>query len=323
MQHLGESVYHVYAPYDIPDAVGRFLNHLQPKMLLIMETELWPNIIAAAYSRKMKIVLMNARLSERSAKGYDQLRSLTQSMLKKLTVIAAQHRDDAGRFISLGARESQVIVTGNIKYDLDIKQEIILQGEALRKNFPSELLWIAASTHRGEDEQLLDAHRIVCMKYPDAQLILVPRHPERFDEVAEICAKLDFNYSRRSLQQATDQPVYLGDTMGELLMLFAAADMAFVGGSLVATGGHNLLEPAALEKPVMTGPHVFNFRDVNRQMLESKAAICVENAEQLAQQIIHWHENPEQGQAAGQQGLSVVKNNLGALKKLLELIDNQ
>ncbi len=318
---LGNKVYHVYAPYDLPDAVGRFLRHVQPTKLLIMETELWPNIIGGAKSHGLDIVLMNARLSARSAKGYLRFKNLIKTVLNKLSVIAAQHKDDAERFIALGAKESQVKVTGNIKYDLTIESTLLQKGDSLRAEFPAKLVWIAASTHRGEDQPILEAHQLIREQYPDAQLIIVPRHPERFDEVAELCASQGFSYSRRSLDQATDQPVYLGDTMGELVFLFAVADVAFVGGSLVETGGHNLLEPAALSKPVLTGPHDFNFRDVNRQMLASKAAVCVENPTQLAEQVIQWHSNPEAMKIAGENGLSVVKSNQGALKKLLTLIN--
>ncbi len=320
---LGEQVFHVYAPYDLPDAAGRFLDHVKPAKLLIMETELWPNIIAATSKRKINIILMNARMSEQSANGYKRVHSLVRSMLEKISVIAAQHKDDAKRFIELGAKSSQIIVTGNIKYDLHIKEQLLQQGSEFRKRFSSELLWIAGSTHRGEDEQILAAHRYIRKLYPDAQLILVPRHPERFDEVAILCEQKGFRVSRRSLNDDTEQDVYLGDTMGELLFLFAVADIAFVGGSLVESGGHNLLEPAALSKPVLTGPHDFNFQDVNRQMLAAKAAVCVENAEQLAQQVILWMQDQDAMQAAGEQGLSVVKKNQGALNKLLALIDKK
>jgi len=318
---LGEQVNHIYAPYDLPDVISRFLEHVKPDKLLIMETELWPNIIAAASKRNIDIVLMNARLSAQSAHGYSRFNSLTTSMLSKLSVIAAQHQDDAHRFIKLGANESKVTVTGNIKYDLQVKDDLLQQGQDLRDKFPSELVWIAGSTHRGEDQQILNAHRFVRKLYPDAQLILVPRHPERFDEVANLCKSMGYNISRRSLNQKTDQQIYLGDTMGELLLLFAAADMAFVGGSLVEIGGHNLLEPAALSKPVLTGPHDYNFLDVNRQMLAAKAAVRVDNAEQLAQQIILWQQDPDIMKKVGERGLSVVKNNQGALKKLMELIE--
>jgi len=318
---LGDSVYHIYVPFDLPDAVARFMNHVRPKKILIMETELWPNIITAAYDRDIDIILMNARLSERSANGYRYVRSLTKTILQKIAMITPQHQDDAKRFMDLGAIESSIRFIGNIKYDMSIKPELVLQGIEFRKNFNSDLVWISGSTHRGEDEQILNAHQIVRAKYPDAQLILVPRHPERFDEVAAICAKMDLPYTRRSLNEATDQAVYLGDTMGELLLLFSVADMAFVGGSLVDTGGHNLLEPAALAKPVLTGPFDFNFKDINRQMLASNAAVRVENAEQLAQQVIYWYENPEAKQEAGKQALAVVQNNQGALKKLLALIE--
>jgi len=318
---LGDRVYHLYVPFDLPDAVARFLNHVRPRKILIMETELWPNIITAANSRDIDIILMNARLSERSANGYRYVRSLTETILRKITMITPQHQDDAKRFIDLGANETSIRFIGNIKYDLSIQPDLIPQGKSIREKFISELVWIGGSTHRGEDEQILEAHRIISDKYPDAQLILVPRHPERFDEVANVCAKKGFSYTRRSQGEAMDQSVYLGDTMGELLLLFAVADMAFVGGSLVETGGHNLLEPAALAKPVLTGPHDFNFRDINRQMLASKAAVRIENAEQLAAQVMYWHENPEQLQRVGRRALAVVQNNQGALKKLLSLIE--
>ncbi|MCP4412404.1 MAG: 3-deoxy-D-manno-octulosonic acid transferase [Gammaproteobacteria bacterium] len=318
---LGEQVNHIYAPYDLPDVISRFLDHVKPDKLLIMETELWPNIIAAASKRGIDIILMNARLSEQSAYGYSRFKSLTSSMLSKISVIAAHHQDDAERFIKLGAIKSSLTVTGNIKYDLKVKKNLLLQGKELREKFPSELVWIAGSTHRGEDEQILSAHRFVRKLYPDAQLILVPRHPERFDEVANLCQARGFSFSRRSLNQETDQQIYLGDTMGELLLLFAVADMAFIGGSLVEIGGHNLLEPAALSKPVLIGPYDYNFLDITRQMLAAKAAVRVDNAEQLAQQIILWQQNPDLMKKAGEQGLSVVNNNQGALKRLMVLIE--
>ena len=320
---LGDTVNHLYVPFDLPDAVSRFLTHVAPQKLLIMETELWPNIISGAYQRGVDIVLMNARLSARSAKGYGYVKSVTRSILRKITIIAAQHEDDAKRFIALGAKEESIKITGNIKYDLNLNQAIVEQGKSLRTQFPSDLVWIAASTHRGEDEQVLEAHRLVQKRFPDAQLIIVPRHPERFNEVADICKDFEFSYTRRSLSQGTKEQVYLGDTMGELLILFSVADMAFVGGSLVETGGHNLLEPAALAKPVLTGPYDFNFLDINRQMLQANAAVCINNADQLAHQIIAWQDNKDVMKQVGENALAVVKNNQGALKKLLSLIENQ
>jgi 3-deoxy-D-manno-octulosonic-acid transferase len=320
-EQLGDKVFHVYVPFDLPDAVSRFLNHVKPTKLLIMETELWPNIITAAHNRGVRIILMNARLSERSAKGYQYVKSLTQSILKHISVIAAQHEHDANRFLALGANESSVLITGSIKFDISIKSSVITEGSKLRKQFPSELVWIAASTHQGEDVQILEAHHLIRKKYPTAQLIIVPRHPERFDDVADVCADQNFDFSRRSLNDDTKKAVYLGDTMGELLMLYAAADMAFVGGSLVETGGHNLLEPAALAKPVMTGPHDFNFKQVNQQLLTANAAVRVLNATQVAEQVIQWQENPEEKRQVGEKALEVVKRNQGALKRLLSLID--
>ncbi|MCP3674844.1 MAG: 3-deoxy-D-manno-octulosonic acid transferase, partial [Gammaproteobacteria bacterium] len=298
-EELGDQVYHIYSPYDLPDVITRFLDHVEPVKLLIMETELWPNTIAEACRRDIKIVLMNARLSKQSAAGYKRFNSLAVFMMSKLSVIAAQHKDDADRFIQLGAKSTNVTVTGNIKYDLIINSKLLQQGNNLREQFPSKLVWIAGSTHRGEDEQILNAHQLVRKHYPEAQLILVPRHPERFNEVANLCQTTGFSISRRSLNEDMEQAIYLGDTMGELLLLFSAADIAFVGGSLVEIGGHNLLEPAALSKPVLTGPYDYNFQDINRQMLAAKAAVCVDNSEQLAQQIVQWQQEPELMQKVG------------------------
>jgi len=320
-EQLGDKVFHAYVPFDLPDAVWRFLNHVQPTKLLIMETELWPNIITAAHEKGVNIILMNARLSERSAKGYQKVKSLTQSILKRISVIAAQHEDDANRFLALGANESSVVITGSIKFDIDIKASVVAEGVKLRKQFPSELVWIAASTHEGEDVQILKAHHLIRAHYPTAQLILVPRHPERFDDVAEVCARQNFEFTRRSLKQATDKAVYIGDTMGELILLYAASDMVFVGGSLAETGGHNLLEPAALAKPVMTGPHDFNFKQVNEQLLNSGAAVRVLNADEVAEQVIKWQQYPEDKLQVGKNAFQVVQRNLGALKRLLSLID--
>ena len=261
---FGDSVQHCYLPYDLPWAAARFLDRVRPRLAVVMETELWPNHIHQCARRGIPVALANARLSERSARGYARFGKLTAPMLAELSLIAVQTQAEAQRFLDLGARPDCVEVTGSIKFDLKIDAELLQRAAELRRQWQAEQrpVWIAASTHAGEDEIVLAAHRQLLETRPNALLILVPRHPERFNSVHELCLSDGLTTRRRATGeavQAGDQ-VLLGDTMGELLFLYALADIAFVGGSLVANGGHNLLEPAALGKPVLSGPHLFNLR---------------------------------------------------------------
>ena len=319
---FGESVQHCYLPYDLPWAAARFLERAQPRLAVVMETELWPNHIHQCAKRGIPVALANARLSERSARGYARFRKLTAPMLAELSLIAVQTQTEAQRFLDLGARPACVEVTGSIKFDLKIDAELLQRADALRQQWQATTrpVWIAASTHAGEDEIILAAHRQLLGKHPDALLILVPRHPERFNSVNELCLGQDLTTRRRSTGeavQAGDQ-VLLGDTMGELLFLYALADIAFVGGSLVANGGHNLLEPAALGKPVLSGPHLFNFLEIAAQLREAGALSEVENAEQLADRVAALLNEQSEIQRMSEAGLSVLKANQGALERLLE-----
>ncbi len=287
-----------------------------------METELWPNHIHQCASRGIPVTLANARLSERSARGYARFAKLTAPMLAELSLIAVQTRTEAQRFLALGARPGCVEVTGSIKFDLKIDAELPQRAAELRRQWQAEQrpVWIAASTHAGEDEIILAAHRQLLKAQPDALLILVPRHPERFNAVHDLCLGQGMTTRRRSTGEAV-QPgdqVLLGDTMGELLFLYALADIAFVGGSLVANGGHNLLEPAALGKPVLSGPHLFNFLEIAAQLREAGALSEVENAEQLAGRIVTLLGEPGEMQRMSQAGLNVLKANQGALERLLD-----
>jgi len=319
---FGESVQHCYLSYDLPWAAARFLDRAQPRLAVVMETELWPNHIHQCAKRGIPVALANARLSERSARGYARFRKLTAPMLAELSLIAVQTQTEAQRFLDLGARPGCVEVTGSIKFDLKIDAELLQRADALRQQWQATTrpVWIAASTHAGEDEIILAAHRHLLGKHPDALLILVPRHPERFNSVNELCLSQGLTTRRRSTGeavQAGDQ-VLLGDTMGELLFLYALADIAFVGGSLVANGGHNLLEPAALGKPVLSGPHLFNFLEIAAQLREAGALSEVENAMQLADKVAALLNEPSEMQRMSQAGLSVLKANQGALERLLE-----
>ncbi len=315
-------IQHCYLPYDLPCAAARFLDRVQPKLAVIMETELWPNHIHQSAKRGIPVALANGRLSERSARGYGRFRKLTAPMLAEMSFFAIQTEAEAQRFRDLGARPETVEVTGSIKFDLTIDPALLHRAGELRGQWQAQErpVWIAASTHEGEDEVVLDAHRRLLANHPDALLILVPRHPERFNSVFELCQREGFATVRRSTGTNVDAQtsVLLGDTMGELLFLYALSDSAFVGGSLVANGGHNLLEPAALAKPVLSGPHLFNFLDIAAQLREAGALAEVEDAEGLAVEVQRLFELPRDAQRMADAGLAVMRRNQGALQRLLD-----
>ncbi len=318
---FGDSVQHCYLPYDLPWAAARFLDRVQPKLAVVMETELWPNHIHQCARRGIPVALANARLSERSARGYARFARLTAPMLAKQSLIAVQTEAEAERFRQLGARRECVEVTGSIKFNLTIDPVLLERAAALRAQWEARQrpLWIAASTHAGEDEIVLAAHRQLLARHPQALLILVPRHPERFAAVAELCRKEGFASVRRSQGEAVGAgiDVLVGDTMGELLFLYALADVAFVGGSLVPNGGHNLLEPAALGKPVLSGPHLFNFLEIAAQLRDAGALREVSNAAELASAVDALWSDPAMIELMRNAGLDVLKANQGALERLL------
>ncbi|WP_130928210.1 MULTISPECIES: lipid IV(A) 3-deoxy-D-manno-octulosonic acid transferase [unclassified Pseudomonas] len=315
-------IQHCYLPYDLPCAAARFLDRVQPKLAVIMETELWPNHIHQCAKRGIPVALANGRLSQRSAKGYGRFSKLTAPMLAEMSLLAVQTEAEAQRFRDLGARSETVDVTGSIKFDLTIDPQLLQRAADLRSQWQAQdrPLWIAASTHEGEDEVVLDAHRRLLANHPDALLILVPRHPERFNSVFDLCQREGFATVRRSTGANVDAQtrVLLGDTMGELLFLYALADSAFVGGSLVPNGGHNLLEPAALAKPVLSGPHLFNFLDIAAQLREAGALAEVDDAEGLAVEVQRLFELPRDAQRMAEAGLAVMRRNQGALQRLLD-----
>ena len=315
-------IQHCYLPYDLPCAAARFLDRVQPRLAVIMETELWPNHIHQCAKRGIPVALANGRLSQRSAKGYGRFSKLTAPMLAEMSLLAVQTEAEAQRFRDLGARSETVEVTGSIKFDLTIDPQLLQRAAELRSQWQAQdrPVWIAASTHEGEDEVVLDAHRRLLGRHPDALLILVPRHPERFNSVFDLCQREGFATVRRSTGANVDAQtsVLLGDTMGELLFLYALADSAFVGGSLMPNGGHNLLEPAALAKPVLSGPHLFNFLDIAAQLRDAGALAEVDDAEGLAVEVQRLFELPRDAQRMAEAGLAVMRRNQGALQRLLD-----
>lgn len=324
-QMYRDTVEHIYFPYDLPFAIRRVLKTLRPQLLIIMETEIWPNLMTQCKRRDVPVVLANARLSAPSAKGYGRIPSLITPAIRRFTQIAAQNDADASRFMKLGAPSDKVHVCGSVKFDVRIPASVREHGELLRTAWGTgRHVWVAASTHPGEDEILLDVHNAILEKYPDALLVLTPRHPERFDDVAALVESRGFGYCRRSKMPVckAESQVYLGDTMGELTVFFAAADVAFVAGSLMPIGGHNVLEPASLGLPVIVGPHMKNFLSITNLMLESGGLTQVEDSDALTTALLDLFDHAEKRTAMGQAGLEVVNRNQGALDCVADLLGN-
>ena len=319
MKMFGDQVQYAYAPYDTPGAIRRFLNRANPRILVIMETEIWPNMIRQSRSRRVPVFLINARLSERSARGYERVKSLVAPIMRSISWVAAQAEKYAERFRRIGVAPSKVAVTGSVKFDVDIPDAVREVSLKLKASFSSRPVWIAGSTHEGEDAQLLAAHRQLLNTHPNALLILVPRHPERFESVAEKVSKQAFSLARRSLgEDPSSAKVYLGDTMGELMMLYGASDVAFVGGSLIERGGHNPLEPAGWGIPVISGPHVFNFETIYQRLLDDRGVTMVSGADELSRYLLTLFSDADERRASGQRALSVVNKNKGALDRVVD-----
>lgn len=318
---LGTRVLHSFAPYDLPGAVSRFLDTVRPQKAVVMETELWPNLIHGLHRRSIPLLIANARLSPRSRRGYGRLPRFTRSVLSQVGYVAAQSDSDARHFTALGA--PRVGVMGNLKFEIVPPAAQISAGAALRAQLGSQRpVWVAASTHAGEDDSVLAAHAQLLTVRPDAVLILVPRHPQRFDDVAQLIEKRGWTFARRSSGRApVAGAVYLGDSMGEMFTYLAAADLAFVGGSLVPVGGHNVLEPAALGKPVMFGPHMHNFLAARELLLSAHAAEELANDDALAPSLVRLLADEKLRLRMGEAGQRAVNTNRGALQRLLAALE--
>lgn len=324
---FGDSVDHCYVPWDLPGAVRRFLGRTRPIAALIMETEIWPNLYHACAGRDIPIVIANMRMSERSARRYARFPRLTRDTLALPTILAAQTQEDAARLKGLGASAERLHVTGSIKFDLSLPDDYAQQTAALRGALGAERpVWIAASTHEGEDEIVLDAHRALREKFPELLLLLAPRHPERFAAVSRLASARGFRTGLRTEQRAgaalpAETEVLVCDTMGELQLLYGAADVAFVGGSLVPTGGHNLLEPAAAGIPVIFGPHMFNFDEIARLTRAHGAGRQVAaNSAGLTAAVRGYFDDCAARLDAGTRGKRMIDANRGALGRLLGLL---
>lgn len=317
------SLQHCYVPLDTRGATRRFMRAIKPKLAIIIETELWPNLINAAVEQSANVVIASARLSEKSVQGYQKwpFAKLIKHALQQVDWVATQSHADAKRFQLLGLPADKSCTFGNLKFDFSVADGVRRRGQSWRQQFGRRPVWIAASTHAGEEAQVLEAHQRILTQYPATLLLLVPRHPERFAEVIELSEQVCVTQQRSSFEElATDTHVLVVDSMGELNDFYAASDVAFVGGTLVPVGGHNLLEPAALGVPVLFGPYTANCTAIAGDMLQRSAAEQVQSADGLAEQVLHWFTDTASARKAGQLGQSLVKQNRGALQNLLELI---
>jgi len=318
-QYVGDKISHCYLPYDLPSPLTRFLDRIHPQHLILMETELWPNVLHYTAQRGIPILLANARLSPASLHAYLRIPWLTRQMCADISCIAAQTQADADRFMQLGAKSTQIQVMGNIKFDLSLPHDLIEKGHALRHSWGLQHrpVLIAASTHAGEEEIVLAAFHALLAHYPETLLILVPRHPERFGQVEKHCQTQGYRVLRRTQNQPclSSTQILLGDTFGELFLYYAMADMAFIGGSLVPTGGHNPLEAAALGLVVITGPHTFNFVEIFSLLQTADAVITVTTeialcaAWETCIRDVAYREN------TGKAGQKIIAENCGAVAK--------
>ncbi|EGQ7930516.1 3-deoxy-D-manno-octulosonic acid transferase [Vibrio vulnificus] len=322
IEKLGNLVEHRYMPIDFAFAVRGFLKAINPAKMLIIETEMWPNTLATVHKANIPIIVVNARLSEKSQQNYAKVQPLFNLIHPCLGKVLCQSQADADRFAKLGIPTNKLSVTGSIKFDIHISDEIKHQGAELRTLLGQQRpVWIAASTHRGEDEQVLDAHRQVLETHPNALLILVPRHPERFDSVFELCQTQGFETVRRTQANtiANSTQVYLGDTMGEMLVLLGAADVCFMGGSLVGdkVGGHNVLEPAALGVPVIIGPSYYNFTEIIDKLMAQKAIMIGEDKTQISTYLLLLLSEPEAQKRLAWNAYTFLQASMGCTHKII------
>ncbi|HSN23420.1 MAG TPA: lipid IV(A) 3-deoxy-D-manno-octulosonic acid transferase, partial [Methylomicrobium sp.] len=323
---FGDTVSHVYLPYDLPDVLVRFMHCFQPRLVVIMETEIWPNLYADCGRRHIPIFLINARLSEKSVRNYRRIPFLIRPALAQVRMIAAQTRKDAERFVEVGAPPESVKVLGNMKFDLQVAEQAIDEGRKLKSTvFCNRFVWIIASTHKGEETIFLDLYPEIRKKIPEVLMVIVPRHPERFADVRKLCEDRQLNVVMRTSGEhcSAGTDVYIADTMGELKMLYAAADVAFIGGSLIPVGGHNLLEAAAAGVPVMFGPYMANFKEIADGVLARGAALQCHVRQDIVNTVHSLYVNSGQRAAIAQRCRAFLQENRGAIDAIASLIETE
>jgi 3-deoxy-D-manno-octulosonic-acid transferase len=320
----GDRVFNTYLPYDLPASIGRFLDRVQPRVAVVMETEIWPNLFFGCEARGIPVIVANGRLSEKSLRGYGPIRPIARSALASARYVAAQSVTDAARLHDLGADPDRLGIVGNLKYDMAVPPQLHEEAQAMRRSWGVQRpVWIAASTHDGEEMPVLKAHAEVLRRFPDALLLLAPRHPERFKPVALSCRSFGFVTRTRSEDEGAreDTQCFVVDTLGELLRFYAAADVAFVGGSLVPIGGHNVLEPAALSVPVIVGPKMFNFVEITASLIEAGAALQIMDSDELGAVVTRLLADPAQRETIGRAGRAAFEREQGGVLRTLGIIE--
>lgn len=325
LKHLKDSVMHTYLPYDLPSSINRFLRRSRARFCIILETELWPNMIRSCVAQRIPLMLANARLSERSMRRYRIIGRIMASMLRSLNMVAAQGILDGERMLKLGLDPTCLMIAGNIKFDIDIPKDAALRGKQTRSAWDTtdRPTLIAASTHETEEDILLEAFAIIRNDLPDSLLLIAPRHPDRFEKIKRLCIDKGYNIVQRSRQQkpTADTDIVLVDTIGDVRTLYSACDIAFVGGSLVPIGGHNLIEPAILGLPILTGPHLHNFTDTSRLLQDAGAAQVVTDAKSLARAVVALFAATDLREEIGKKAQQVIMANRGSLQKHIRWIE--
>ena len=322
---FSDEISQVYFPYDLPITVGRFLDHFEPRMLLLLETELWPNTLSACERRGIPVFLANGRLSESSMQSYQRVASLSRFMVQRLSCVAAQSAADAERFSQLGASEECLHVTGSLKFDLDLPPSLFEQAAALRRQLDvNRPVVMFGSTREGEEAIVLDALSELFATFDNLLAIIAPRHPERFGEAIQLCRQAGLRVCTHNhlSQLSPNDNVLVVDQMGELTRYYAASDVTFVGGSLLPFGGHNVLEPAALGKPVLSGPHTYNFSEIGRMLCAEGAMIEVTDAIDLARAVRVWLNDSNERDRVGRIGQELVRRHGGATRQTVDLLAN-
>lgn len=323
---FGKQVIHEYIPYDIPFAIKSLIRVFNPEKLIVMETEIWPNLYQCVAKSGADVYLINARLSEKSYKGYAKFRPLISDTLNQCKKISAQFEADAERFKQLGVDSNQIVVTGNIKNDINVSEEELIQAKALKEKWQDKrLLWIAASTHEGEEGEVLNAHQKLLQHEPNALLILVPRHPERSGKIIQSINDLSLNLISSSQLDNSEfdssTQVLLVDELGVLMTYFGTADIAFVGGSLIPHGGHNLLEPACHGLPILSGMNLHNFQQISELLLENESLIIVHDADDIFQQLKEFLLSKEKFLTMGARAKQSYLKNRGSMQTIIKLLN--
>lgn len=326
--NLGESVLHVYLPYDLPGAVARFFTQFKPQLAIFVETEIWPNIFAACTQRNVPLYMINARLSEKSVRGYQKIKGFSYATLQHVTMVAAQTAEDAARFQSLGIQCEHIKTVGNIKFDSPVDASRILEAHTLKSQlFANRFVWLIASTHKGEEAVFINLFSTLQQIAPELLLIIAPRHPERFEEVRNECLHAGLTLVSRSQQSLSSfdktpitADVFLLDTLGELKMFYATADLAFVAGSMQPIGGHNVLEPAAMSVPIMFGQYMHNFQAIAQGLLAIQGAVQCFSEQDVVSEFSRLYNDEQARQAMIAHASTFVAQNRGAQQKVIDLL---